>query len=694
MNKDARKVNVVMNCRTENTPYGYIILDRDGYIRDVNNTFLKLLGYDYDELVQTQFESLLSNASKMMFHSLFFLKLQLQERVDEVNLTIRTKTGLDVPVMLMGHRNGMDDEEVISCMVVKMTRRFDYEKELRHIRSELEESYKINNEMLKKESKLRRLLETTLFSIGEGIIVTDEYGKITLMNPLAEQYTAWSSIDALGKEIEQVVNLIDLNTKQPIANPVYDVLKNGHTFDFSETVMLVGKDGSQHFIAGNVSAIFGDDKQIAGVVIALKDITIQYLQEKEIDGFLNVNLDMLCVSDVDANFHKVNKKFKEVLGYTSEELEGQNYLTFIHEEDIAATLEVIKDLSNDKKVSGFVNRYRCKDGFYKYIEWQAKKGVGNFIYSSARDITEKKRLEEERLKISEDKYHFLAENVFDVVWVLNPDQLNYTYISPSILHQTGYTVEESMAQSLEDIFTSESMEMIRDRISKAMKYLQKHRESSYRTVVELQKICKDGEVIWVEVTANILYNSQGNLEIVGTTRNIQERKQLEEFRHLSYHDPLTGLYNRQFLNSIIDDEMTRSDRFEQHLSMCIMDLDRFKKVNDTWGHPVGDELLKVTAEIAANHKRNVDVLFRFGGEEFVILMPGTNLEGAIQVAENVRQAIEHNYHPITGKQTVSIGVAERLNHESFFDWYKRTDEALYQAKHSGRNQVVACNRSK
>lgn len=683
-------MSIVINCRTENTPYGYVILNHEGFIRDVNSTFLKLFGYDYDELVQTQFESLLSKASKMMFHSLFFLKLQLQESVDEVNINIRTKTGLDVPVMLMGHRNVIDGEEVISCVVVKMTRRVDYEKELRHIRTELEESYKLNNETLKKESKLRKLLETTLFSIGEGIIVTDEYGKITLMNPLAEQYTAWSNTDALGKEIENVVNFIELNTKRPIANPVYNVLKTGNTFDFSETVLLVGKDGSQHFIAGNVSAIFFNDGQIAGVVIALKDITIQYLQEKEIDGFLNVNLDMLCVSDVDANFHKVNKKFEEVLGYISEELEGKNYLTFIHEDDIKDTLEAIKDLSNDKKVFGFVNRYRCKDGSYKYIEWQAQNGVGNYIYSSARDITEKKRLEEERLKISEDKYHFLAENVFDVVWVLNLEQLKYTYISPSIVNQTGYTVEESMAQSVEAVFTSKSMEIIRDRISKALEYLEKHPESTYKTVVELQKICKNGEVIWVEVAANIFCNPQGDIEIVGSSRNIQERKQLEEFRHLSYHDQLTGLYNRQFLNSIIDDEMTRSDRFEQTLSMCIMDLDRFKKVNDTWGHPVGDELLKVTADLAANNKRNTDVLFRFGGEEFVILMPGTNLAGAIEVSENVRQAIEHNDHPIAGKQTVSIGVAERLKHESFYDWYKRTDEALYQAKHNGRNQVVAC----
>lgn len=679
----------MLNCRTENAPYGHIILNNDGVIRDVNETFSRLLGYGYDELVHRNLESFLSIASKIMFHSLFFSQLQLKGSVEEVILTIRTKSGLDIPVMIMGHFDNHSDEEVISCIVVKMTKRYDYEQELRHIKTELEEAYKSKKIALKKESKLRKLLETTLFSICEGIIVTDASGHITLMNPLAECYTAWSNQDASGEDVENILTFIDLKTKNPISNPCRAVLSSGASLNFPDIIVLVARDGSERFISGNASAIFSDDKEITGAVITLRDITKQYLQEKEIDSFLNVNLDMLCVADLDANFHKVNQMFEEVLGYSSEELVGQSYLSFIHEDDIESTLEATKDLANDKKVSGFVNRYRCKDGSYKYIEWQAQHGVGNFTYSSARDITEKKRLEEERLKISEEKYRFVAENVFDVVWILNFSKKVYTYISPSILQQTGFTVEESMKQQLEDTFPSNSLATIQGAISKAVKYLKKHPDSSYRTVTELQKRCKSGEVIWIEATTNIFINDQGDIEIVGTSRNIEERKQMEAFRHLSYHDQLTGLYNRQFFNSIIDDEMIRSDRYNQKLSMCIMDLDLFKKVNDTWGHPIGDELLRHTAEIALSHKRNSDLVFRFGGEEFVILLPGTKLNGAVSVLEKIRQAIEHNSHPVTGRQTVSVGVAEKLEHESFFDWYKRADEALYQAKHSGRNCVIA-----
>lgn len=253
---------------------------------------------------------------------------------------------------------------------------------------------------------------------------------------------------------------------------------------------------------------------------------------------------------------RVNKKFEEVLGHSEEELVGKRFLSFIHENDIKDTLVALKDIGNNKKVSGFINRYRCKDGSYKYIEWQTQPSGGTFTYSSARDVTEKK-------------------------------------------------------------------------------------------------------------------------------------KQEQELQQLSYHDQLTGLYNRRFLNTIIDDEMTRSENYEQKLTLCIMDLDHFKHVNDTWGHPIGDELLKLTAQTALEHKRNSDLLIRFGGEEFVMVMPGTNLGGATLSLEKIREAIASMKHPGTGRQTISIGVAERMKHESFFDWYKRADEALYRAKRGGRNRVEA-----
>lgn len=522
----------------------------------MNLTFLKWLEYDYEELVDTNIEASLSIASKMIFHSFFFLQLQLNGKVDEVALTVKTKSGSSIPVILMGYRERISGEEIINCIAIKMTKRYDYEKELRGIKVELEDAYRSKNASLKKESEIRKLLESTLFSIAEGIIVVDLYGKITLMNPMAERLTSWSSLDSYGRDIEDVLQIIYVETKEQVLNPLKEVLGKDFRIESPNGIMLVSKDGSEHFITGTASSIYSDEEEIKGAVIAFRDITKEYLQEKEIDAFLNVNLDMLSVSDLNANFHKVNNKFQEILGYSKEELINKNYLSFIHEEDIESTEEAIKDLANNKKVFEFINRYRCKDGSYKYIEWQSQRGVGNYIYSSARDITEKKRQE-------------------------------------------------------------------------------------------------------------------------------------EKLRYLSYNDQLTGLHNRQFLNLVIDGEMIASDLRDQKISMAIMDLDHFKIINDTWGHPVGDEFLKLIAETLLKNKRKSDLVFRFGGEEFLILMPRTKLNDSRLFLERMRKTIESLDHPITGRQTISIGVAEKFKEESFFDWYSRADKALYRAKKQGRNQVQA-----
>lgn len=128
--------------------------------------------------------------------------------------------------------------------------------------------------------------------------------------------------------------------------------------------------------------------------------------------------------------------------------------------------------------------------------------------------------------------------------------------------------------------------------------------------------------------------------------------------------------------------------------MLLLDLDHFKTVNDTWGHPVGDDVLKMTAKLIQRRIRITDTLFRFGGEVFIILMPQTNKKGAFEAAEKIRRSIEKEAHPVAGIRTVSIGIAQRIIDESFGHWYRRVDEALYQAKEEGRNCVIASDENK
>ena len=170
--------------------------------------------------------------------------------------------------------------------------------------------------------------------------------------------------------------------------------------------------------------------------------------------------------------------------------------------------------------------------------------------------------------------------------------------------------------------------------------------------------------------------------------DITAQKKAEEIlRNLAIKDELTDLYNRHFLESIIKSEIERSKRYDYPLSAAIMDIDDFKRINDKWGHPVGDDILRETARALKENSRESDYPIRIGGEEFVILMPHTNLEGAYIVAEKLRRAIEKSNHKSVGTYTASFGVAERKMDETYFELYNRMDHALYKAKKTGKNIV-------
>ncbi|MDD2969046.1 MAG: diguanylate cyclase [Lachnospiraceae bacterium] len=168
---------------------------------------------------------------------------------------------------------------------------------------------------------------------------------------------------------------------------------------------------------------------------------------------------------------------------------------------------------------------------------------------------------------------------------------------------------------------------------------------------------------------------------------VQKRAE-EELTGKANKDELTGLYNRHFLDFIIQEEIERAERYEIPLSAILLDLDHFKRINDRWGHPVGDSVLISTSELIQKFTRISDYVFRIGGEEFLILMPHTNISGAVTAAEKIRKEIEESIHVTAGKFTASFGVAERCPGETFRTLYKRIDDALYEAKNSGRNCIV------
>lgn len=153
------------------------------------------------------------------------------------------------------------------------------------------------------------------------------------------------------------------------------------------------------------------------------------------------------------------------------------------------------------------------------------------------------------------------------------------------------------------------------------------------------------------------------------------------------NDPLTGAYNRRYFEDFGAREIARSNRARRTLAVVMYDLDHFKRVNDTYGHAVGDQVLKKLTQIVRDHIRKTDVLARVGGEEFAVLFPETDANSAQVIAEKLRAAVEEaDFHPIE-TLTISIGVTGLVADDSLASALDRADKALYLAKEGGRNRV-------
>lgn len=172
----------------------------------------------------------------------------------------------------------------------------------------------------------------------------------------------------------------------------------------------------------------------------------------------------------------------------------------------------------------------------------------------------------------------------------------------------------------------------------------------------------------------------------------EKAQMLAEMEQLAITDALTGLYNsRQFFRQI-KQEIQRSDRYERALSLLILDIDFFKNYNDTWGHLEGDEVLMKIGGIINSCMRSMDTAYRYGGEEFAIILPETGLKKACVVGARIKDSIASEiFTPeegVTQSVTVSIGASELKDDEDFTAFIKRTDKALYKSKETGRNKLT------
>jgi len=321
----------------------------------------------------------------------------------------------------------------------------------------------------------------------------------------------------------------------------------------------------------------------------------------------------------------------------------------------------------------------------------------------------------QRLSESEARYRLLAENSHDVIWTLDIPSRRFTYVSPSVHALRGYTPQEVLGQTMAESLTPESAARVTREIDQRLRRIAAGDRAAQVVTSELEQLCKDGGVVATEVVSSYLLDKDGVARtILGITRNVSERKAAERallesnrqlqarieeigqlqiaLQELAVRDGLTSLYNRRYLDETLEREVSRARREGNPLSLVMLDIDHFKRVNDTYGHQAGDEVLRVLAGTLMADIRTEDIACRYGGEEFLILLPGMPLASAMERAERWRQSVEalsiaHGHLAI--RFTISLGVAAYPEHGKTPDDLTRcADQALYRAKHEGRNRVV------
>lgn len=308
-------------------------------------------------------------------------------------------------------------------------------------------------------------------------------------------------------------------------------------------------------------------------------------------------------------------------------------------------------------------------------------------------IRNKHKQAEELLNASEVRYRRLFESAKDGILILDCDTGKIIDINPFLIELLGYSREQLIEKTVWELGP------FKDIIPNRNKFLELQRQEYIRyDNLPLETI--DGRLVNVEFVSNVYEEANTNV-IQCNIRDITERKEalkaLQEsekrYQELSIIDDLTQLYNSRHFYAQLTKETERSNRYEQPLTLLLMDIDKFKKFNDTYGHVEGDNVLSRLGQIIKRCLRETDSAYRYGGEEFTILLPMTTSEDGLAIAKRIQDELRKEaFSPVLGQEvyvTVSIGLAQYKPKEDIKAFVHRIDQFMYQAKKKGRDRICS-----
>ncbi|QTF91005.1 diguanylate cyclase [Halomonas sp. BM-2019] len=388
----------------------------------------------------------------------------------------------------------------------------------------------------------------------------------------------------------------------------------------------------------------------------------------------------IAITDIDGRFQFANRCYVEITGYRSEELLGRTPAMIQSGETPERLYRELWEAILGGRVWEGELLNRRKDGQTYWARESitpVRNDRGELVSFVAvkEDITERRRQQAELA---------LLATVFETgqATLIADAEMRIEKVNQAFTDITGYTDAEVVGQT--------------PKLFKSGRHDAAFYQRLWRSLMEdghwqgeIWNRNRHGEIypLWQSITA--VHDDQGRLRhFVSVFHNISERKHMEqELERQASRDHLTGAYNRRAFDGALRQAMQQAERDAEPLALLLLDIDHFKAVNDRHGHDTGDEVLRRVAERLAGSLRSTDLLARWGGEEFAILLPGTPLRGAATFAERLRSRIAESR--LLGLSiTVSIGLTEYRPGDAAAVLLGRVDSALYRAKRGGRNGVV------
>jgi PAS domain S-box-containing protein len=386
------------------------------------------------------------------------------------------------------------------------------------------------------EEKIRLLLNST----AEAIYGIDTNGNCTFCNRAClEQLGYQRAEDLLGKNMHEQIHYQNADgTRFEVADcKIFKAFKSGG-FTHEDKELLWKADGTC-FPAEYWSYPQYHEGKITGAVVTFFDITERKNAEEELvktnaylENLINYANAPIIVWDPHFRITRFNHAFEFLTGLTEPEVLGKSLEILFPPALKESSMKLIRNTSTGERWETVEIEIQHISKATRTVLWNSATlftpdgKIPIATIAQGNDITMRKQLEK-TLHDSEAKYRLLTEFTADVIWVLNLNTSRFSYISPSVFHLRGLTSEEAMKEALEDSLTPESIVFVRKAIEKNIQDFIKHPDVPRHYINEIQQYCKDGQVIWVEVSTQFRYNSLGEIEVVGVSRNNEERKKAE-----------------------------------------------------------------------------------------------------------------------------------------------------------------------